>query len=93
MKAITVKQPGGADQLQITEHANPDRKDGEILIKVKASAVNRTDIINRKNNLGYLDNPILGVEVAGTVEKVGTGSEIKIGTRDMGLVNGGGYAE
>ena len=93
MKAITVKQPGGADQLQITEHAKPDPKDGEILIKVKASAVNRTDIINRENNLGYLDNPILGVEVAGTVEKVGTGSEIKIGTRVMGLVNGGGYAE
>ncbi len=93
MKAITVKQPGGADQLQITEHAKPDPKDGEILIKVKASAVNRTDIINRENGLGYLDNPILGVEVAGIVEKVGTGSEIEVGTRVMGLVNGGGYAE
>lgn len=93
MKAITVKQPGGADQLQITEHAKPDPKDGEILIKVKASAVNRTDIINRESSLGYLDNPILGVEVAGTVEKVGTGSEIEVGTRVMGLVNGGGYAE
>lgn len=93
MKAITVKQPGGADQLQITEHAKPDPKDGEILIKVKASAVNRTDIINRENSLGYLDNPILGVEVAGIVEKVGAGSEIGVGTRVMGLVNGGGYAE
>ncbi|RHW41951.1 NAD(P)H-quinone oxidoreductase [Neobacillus notoginsengisoli] len=93
MKAITVKQPGGADQLQITEHAKPEPKDGEILIKVKASAVNRTDIINREKSLGYLDNPILGVEVAGTVEKVGPGSEIEVGTRVMGLVNGGGYAE
>ncbi|MBS4176886.1 NAD(P)H-quinone oxidoreductase [Lederbergia citrea] len=93
MKAITVKQPGGADQLQITEHAKPDPKDGELLIKVKASAVNRTDIINRENSMGYLDNPILGIEVAGTVEKVGAGVEIEVGTHVMGLVNGGGYAE
>lgn len=92
MKAITVKQPGGADQLQITEHPIPEPKDGEILIKVKAAAVNRTDIINREKNL-YLDNPILGVEVAGTVEKVGAGAEIEVGTPVMGLVNGGGYAE
>lgn len=92
MKAITVKQPGGADQLQITEHPIPEPKDGEILIKVKAAAVNRTDIINREKNL-YLDNPILGVEVAGTVEKVGAGAGVKVGTPVMGLVNGGGYAE
>lgn len=92
MKAITVKQPGGADQLQITEHPIPEPKDGEILIKVKAAAVNRTDIINREKNL-YLDNPILGVEVAGTVEKVGAGAEVEVGTSVMGLVNGGGYAE
>lgn len=92
MKAITVKQPGGADQLQITEHPIPEPKDGEILIKVKAAAVNRTDIINREKNL-YLDTPILGVEVAGTVEKVGAGAEVEVGTPVMGLVNGGGYAE
>ncbi|WP_081464524.1 alcohol dehydrogenase catalytic domain-containing protein [Sporosarcina newyorkensis] len=72
------------------EQAIPDPKDGEILIKVKASAVNRTDIINRENNLGYLDNSILGVEVAEIVEKVDAGSEIRIGTSVMGLVNGGG---
>jgi len=93
MKAITVKQPGGAEQLQVTEHAKPKPKDGELLIKVKAAAVNRTDIINRESSSGYLDNPILGVEVAGTVEKVGTGVTIEIGRRVMGLVNGGGYAE
>lgn len=93
MKAIIVKQPGGAEQLQVGEQPKPEPKDGELLIKVKAAAINRTDIINRKSSSGYLDNPILGVEVAGTVEEAGLGAEMEPGTHVMGLVNGGGYAE
>src|SRR5699024_7198997 len=93
MKAITVKQPGGADQLQVTEQVKPEPKDGELLIKVKATAVNRTDIVNRESGLGYMDNPILGVEAAGIVEKVGAGVKFEVGTKVMGIVNGGGYAE
>lgn len=93
MKAISVKQPGGVEQLEIKEYAKPEPKDGELLIKVKAAAVNRTDIIQRESNSTHLENPILGVEVAGTVEKVGVGAKIPTGARVMGLVNGGGYAE
>lgn len=93
MKAIIVKQPGGAEQLQIEEYVKPIPKDGELLIKVKAAAVNRTDIVNRESSSGYLNNPILGVEVAGTVEKAGAGAKTAVGTNVMGLVNGGGYAE
>ncbi|WP_249871671.1 NAD(P)H-quinone oxidoreductase [Oceanobacillus saliphilus] len=93
MKAITVKQPGGAEQLQVGEHAKPIPKDGELLIKVKAAAINRTDIVNRESSSGYLNNPIWGIEVAGIVEEAGTGTKIAVGTHVMGLVNGGGYAE
>lgn len=93
MKAITVKQPGGAEQLQIVEYTKPTPKEGELLIKVKAAAVNRTDIFNRENASGYLENPILGVEVSGIVEEVGPGVTTAVGTKVMGLVNGGGYAE
>jgi tumor protein p53-inducible protein 3 len=93
MKAIFVKQPGGSEQLQIVESMKPIPKNGELLIKVKAAAVNRTDIISRKNGSGYLNNPILGVEVAGIVEQSGEGANIAAGTPVMGLVNGGGYAE
>lgn len=93
MKAVIVKKPGGADQLQVTDQAKPVPQAGELLIKVKAAAVNRTDIINREQSLAYMENPILGIEVAGTVEEVGLGVEVKVGTRVMGLVNGGGYAE
>ncbi|MFC4023624.1 NAD(P)H-quinone oxidoreductase [Oceanobacillus longus] len=93
MKAITVKQPGGAEQLQITEQPKPELHEGELLIKVKSAAVNRSDIVNREGRSGYLKNPNLGIEVAGIVEQAGPGTEIEVGTRVMGLVNGGGYAE
>ncbi|SDJ80490.1 NAD(P)H-quinone oxidoreductase [Sediminibacillus albus] len=93
MKAIVVNQPGGADQLQVCEREKPEPKPGELLIKVKAAAINRTDIINREAKSGYLDLPILGIEVAGIVEVANTDTKIPAGTRVMGLVNGGGYAE
>lgn len=93
MKAITIKQPGGAEQLRVQEFENPTPKRGELLVKVSAAAVNRTDILSRQKGHGYGSNPILGVEVAGTVEKIGPGVSTPVGTRVMGLVNGGGYAQ
>lgn len=93
MKAITVKQPGDADQLQIVDVEKPVINENEILVKVKATAINRTDIINRKTPLEYMTNPILGVEVSGEVVETGRDTNLKIGTPVMGLVNGGAYAE
>lgn len=93
MKAIIVKQPGGADQLVISDKPKPTPKEDELLIKVKAAAINRTDIVTRESESRYLDAPILGVEVAGVVEESGTDAQIKPGTHVMGLVNGGGYAQ
>src|SRR5699024_10009602 len=93
MRAITVKQPGGAEQLQMKEFDKPVPKDDELLIKVKAAAVNRTDIMNRESESGYLQNPILGVEVSGIVDKAENKAKVAGGTNVMGLVNGGGYAE
>ncbi|WP_313799760.1 NAD(P)H-quinone oxidoreductase [Cytobacillus sp.] len=93
MKAVIVNQPGGAEQLQFQDTTMPRVKSGELLIKVKGSAINRTDIISREGKSGYLSNPILGIEVAGEVVDAASGTEIEIGARVMGLVNGGGYAE
>jgi tumor protein p53-inducible protein 3 len=93
MKAVVVKQPGGAEQLQFQDFPKPTLQEGELLIKVKASAINRSDIVTREGKSGYLSNPILGIEVAGEVVEVGLGVNIEVGTRVMGLVNGGGYAE
>ncbi|MBY7145002.1 NAD(P)H-quinone oxidoreductase [Virgibacillus sp. NKC19-3] len=93
MKAIIVKHPGGAEQLQVAEQPKPEIKSDELLINVKAAAVNRTDILSREGQSAYMTNPILGIEVAGVVEASGNGTEDKNGMRVTGLVNSGGYAE
>jgi len=93
MKAVIVKQPGGAEQLQIQDFEKPQLQPGEILINVKAAAINRTDIVSREGKTGYMSNPILGIEVSGEVVEATPGVSITAGTRVMGLVNGGGYAE
>ncbi|KOR84381.1 NADPH:quinone oxidoreductase [Bacillus sp. FJAT-22058] len=93
MKAVVVKEPGGAEQLLFKDFSKPVPGKGEILIKVKASAINRTDIVSREGKSGYMTNPILGIEVSGEVVETGEGANIQTGTRVMGLVNGGGYAQ
>ncbi|CAH0206468.1 Quinone oxidoreductase 1 [Peribacillus simplex] len=93
MKAVVVKEPGGAEQLLFKDFSKPMPGKGEILIKVKASAINRTDIVSREGKSGYMANPILGIEVSGEVVETGEGANIQLGTRVMGLVNGGGYAQ
>ncbi|TFB21381.1 NAD(P)H-quinone oxidoreductase [Filobacillus milosensis] len=92
MKGIIVKNPGGPEQLEFSKLPIPKAKEGEILIKVEAAAVNRTDIVTRYGKGGYNSNPVLGVEVAGTVAD-SNDSGFEVGDRVMGLVNGGGYAE
>ena len=93
MKGVIVNNPGGPEQLEITNLPSPQPQAGELLIEVHAAAVNRTDIVMREGKAGYATNPILGVEVAGTVIKVNGESTFKVGDRVLGLVNGGGYAE
>ena len=93
MKAVIVKQPGGAEQLQLQDYKKPELQPGEILIHVKAAAINRTDIVSREGKTGYMSNPILGIEVSGEVVDAAPGVNLTAGTRVMGLVNGGGYAE
>lgn len=96
MKAVLVEQPGGPEQMVIGDYPTPEPQADEILVKVKATAVNRADVLQRK---GYYPppqgaSPILGLEIAGVVEKVGSAvTKWKPGDRVFGLLEGGGYAE
>ena len=98
MKAVYIKEFGGAENLEIREVENPPQpKDTEVLVSVKASAVNRADILQRK---GFYPAPkgfserILGLEFAGEVVEIGENVEnFKIGDRVFGITAGAAQAE
>jgi tumor protein p53-inducible protein 3 len=96
MRAIIVQTPGGTENMYIGVYTQPKPGDNEILVKVAASGVNRADILQRK---GKYPPPagastLLGLEMAGTVAKVGKNcTKWEEGDQVMGLLPGGGYAE
>ena len=98
MKAVYIKEFGGAENLEIREVENPPKpKDTEVLVSVKASAVNRADILQRK---GFYPAPkgfserILGLEFAGEVFQIGENvRKFKIGDRVFGITAGAAQAE
>lgn len=96
MQAILVKQPGGADQLELGTFPKPKPAQNELLVKIKATALNRADIMQRQGNYPPPTgaSPVLGLEMAGVVEDVGEDcSGWKTGDRACALLPGGGYAE
>lgn len=96
MKAITCTKPGGPEVLQLTEVADPVPTPDQLLVRVRASALNRADTMQR---IGAYPPPpgesdILGLELAGEVEAVGSSVQgFAPGDRVFGLVGSGGYAE
>ena len=96
MKAITRKGDGGPEVLQLSEVSPPQPTETQLLVDVKATALNRADLIQRRG--GYPPPPgeseILGLEIAGTVLGMGAAvTGFNEGDRVFGLVGGGGYAE
>lgn len=96
MKAVIVEKPGGAENLKIDEVQKPKLNDEYILIKVKAAALNRADILQREGKYPHPKDAseILGLEISGIVEEIGSKVENwKKGDKIFGLIPGGGYAE
>lgn len=97
MKAIAITKPGGPDVLALVERPLPEPSRGEVRVRVRATAVNRADLLQRMGAYpAPKDSPadIPGLEIAGEVDAVGPGVErLAIGDRVFGLVGGGGYAE
>ncbi|CAM3926752.1 NAD(P)H-quinone oxidoreductase [Cohnella lubricantis] len=77
----------------VGETAEPDVAYGDLLVSVRATALNRADLLQKRGLYPPPPgaSPILGLEMAGVVEE-GAGPW-KPGDRVMALLPGGGYAE
>jgi putative PIG3 family NAD(P)H quinone oxidoreductase len=96
MHAITIPEPGGPDALVWAEVPDPVPGEGEVLVDVVASAVNRADLLQRQ---GFYPPPpgapgTIGLEVSGRIAAVGAEVEgWSVGDECCALLAGGGYAE
>lgn len=81
MKAITLRQPGGLDQLQRVELADPGAPGpGEIRVRIHASSLNFHDLGVVTGRLPSADGRIPMSDGAGVVEAIGEGvSEFAVG--------------
>ncbi|MCC5477130.1 NAD(P)H-quinone oxidoreductase [Streptomyces barringtoniae] len=96
MHAITIPEPGGPEALVWAEVPDPVPGEGEVLVEVVASAVNRADVLQRQ---GFYNpppgaSPYPGLECSGRIAAVGSGvSGWAVGDEVCALLSGGGYAE
>ncbi len=106
MKAIVYERYGPPEVLQFREVARPTPKEDEVLVKVVASSINSRDWRLMRANpffirfmLGLLKpkTPILGADLAGRVEAVGSAArQFKAGDEVFGYASGddrGTFAE
>ena len=106
MKAIVYKEYGSPDVLVLKDVEKPTPKDDEVLIKVHAASVNSGDLhllradpflVRLSSGLLKPKNKILGADIAGRVEAVGSNvKQFKPGDEVFGDISGcgwGGFAE
>jgi NADPH2:quinone reductase len=99
MQAIEITSFGGPEVLCLVERPMPVAQTGELCIRVRASGINRPDVLQRAGHYpappGASDIP--GLEIAGTIEsgdaEAMEAAGFKLGDRVCALVAGGGYAQ
>ena len=103
MRAVVYDRYGPPDVLRLEEVKRPDPKEDEVLVKIHATTVNRTDCGLRSAEyfisrfLTGLRRPkrkILGMELAGEVDAVGAAvTEFEVGDHVFGVNGFGAHAE
>ena len=100
MKAAVIRAPGGPDVLKLETLPIPTPSPGQVLIRVKAFGLNRSELFTRKGDSGAAVRfpRVLGIEACGLVEDCPSGEFQKgeiVATAmgGMGRVFDGGYAE
>jgi NADPH:quinone reductase-like Zn-dependent oxidoreductase len=99
MKAVVTHEPGGPEALKIENIPVPIPMPGQVLIRVKAFGINRSEMFTRQGHSPGVKFPrVLGIEAAGVVEDA-PGGEFRKGDvvatamGGMGRNFDGGYAE
>ncbi|MEE9285485.1 MAG: NAD(P)H-quinone oxidoreductase [Dehalococcoidia bacterium] len=97
MRAAVITRPGGPEVLEVRAVEEPRAGPDEVLVDVKATALNRADLLQRA---GHYPGPadaradVPGLEMAGVVAAIGDRvTELAPGDRVFGLLSGGGYAQ
>src|ERR1700730_5132760 len=99
MKAAVIREAGGPEVLKIESLPVPTPQSGEVLIRVKAFGLNRSELFTRQGHSPNVKFPrVLGIEAVGLVESA-PGGEFRGGDivatamGGMGRQFDGGYAE
>jgi putative PIG3 family NAD(P)H quinone oxidoreductase len=96
MRAVIAPNPGGLEALEVVDLPQPEPGPGEVVIRVAAAGLNRSDLLQRQ---GFYPPPagvtdVLGLECSGDIVAVGEGvTDLPPGTHVCALLAGGGYAE
>ena len=97
MRAAVITEPGGPDVIRTQDIEDPIMGPEDVLVDVKATALNRADLIQRNGNYPAppgIRGDVPGLEFSGVVAKAGDRVVgVEPGTRVFGLLGGGGYAE
>jgi NADPH:quinone reductase-like Zn-dependent oxidoreductase len=99
MKAVVIRQAGGAEVLRIETVPIPWPRPGEVLIRVEAFGLNRSELFTRLGRSPGVTFPrIPGIEAAGIVEdapggEFGKGDVVATAMGGMGRQFDGGYAQ
>jgi putative PIG3 family NAD(P)H quinone oxidoreductase len=97
MRAVVITRPGGPDVLELRELPTPSFGPEEVRVRVRATAVNRADLLQRRGR--YPAPPgspaqVPGLEFSGEVEACGERVRgLRLGDRVMGILGGGGCSE
>ncbi|HZQ84695.1 MAG TPA: zinc-binding alcohol dehydrogenase family protein, partial [Acidimicrobiales bacterium] len=76
MKAVLHRGFGGTDVLEYVEVPDPSPGPGEVLVEVRATGLNRLDVLQRQGPAllpGFALPHIAGMDVAGTITATGAG--------------------
>jgi NADPH2:quinone reductase len=97
LRAIIITAEGGPEVLQLQRRSKPFCTESQILVAIKATAINRADTLQRKGKYPApvdVVQDVLGLEYAGVVESVGASVQgFKSGDRVFGLAPAGTYQE